>query len=101
MSSQQFISKLSLYLFWDMDKSQFDVERNSMQLIQRVLEYGNLNDWRITRDFYGMDKIVMDCKKMRTLDPKALSFVCAISNTRKEDYRCYQFRQSFQTLWNS
>ena len=78
-----------------------DAERYSASLIQRVLEYGTLQDWRLTRDYYGMNRIVADCKKLRTLDPMALSFVCAMSDTNKEDYRCYQFRQSSPTLWNS
>lgn len=101
MSTQSYISQLSPVLFWDMDKEQLDVERHSPGLIQRVLEYGTLQDWRLTRDFYGMDRIVADCKRLRTLDPMALSFVCALSNTNKEDYRCYHFRQSNPTLWNS
>ena len=101
MSTQSYISQLSPVLFWDMDKEQLDVERHSPGLIQRVLEYGTLQDWRLTRDFYGMDRIVADCKRLRTLDPMALSFICALSNTNKEDYRCYHFRQSNPTLWNS
>ena len=101
MSTQSYISQLSPVLFWDMDKENMDVERHSAGLIQRVLERGNLQDWRLTRDFYGMDRIVADCKRLRTLDPMALSFICMLSDTNKEDYRCYQFRQSNPTLWNS
>ncbi len=101
MSSVSYISQLSPVLFWDIDREHMDVERHSAGLIQRVLEYGTLQDWRLTRDYYGMDRIVSDCKRLRTLDPMALSFVCAMSHTNKEDYRCYQFRQSNPTPWNS
>ena len=101
MSTYSYISKLSPVLFWDVDREQMDAEQHSAGLIQRVLEYGTLQDWRLTRDYYGMDRIVADCKRLRTLDPMALSFICAMSNTNKEDYRCYQFKQSTQTLWNS
>ena len=101
MSSKAFIEQLSPVLFWDMDKSQLDVEKHARGLIQRVLEYGTLSDWRLTRDFYGLDTVVANCKQMRTLDPMALSFICAISDTKKEDYRCYQFRLSHPTHWNS
>ena len=80
---------------------QLDVNRSAAQLIQRVLEYGSLEDWRLTRDYYGLDKVVSYCKQMRTLEPTALSFICAISNTKPEDYRCYHFKQSRPTLWNS
>ena len=27
--------------------------------------------------------------------------ICAMAETKKEDYRCYTFRQSHPTLWNS
>ena len=101
MSSKAFIEQLSPVLFWDMDKSQLDVEKHARGLIQRVLEYGTLSDWRLTRDVYGLDTVVANCKQMRTLDPMALSFICAISDTKKEDYRCYHFRLSHPTHWNS
>jgi hypothetical protein len=101
MTYDEYIAQLSPVLFWDIDREHMDVERHSAGLIQRVLEYGTLQDWRLTRDYYGMDRIVSDCKRLRTLDPMALSFVCAMSHTNKEDYRCYQFRQSNPTPWNS
>ena len=101
MSEKQFIERLSEVLFWDIDKTNMDTERHAAGLIQRVLEYGTLDDWRLTRDYYGMERIVDECKQLRTLDPMALSFVCALSGTNKEDYRCYHFSQSNPTLWNS
>ena len=101
MSAAAFIAQLSPVLFWDIDRNNMDIERHSAGLIQRVLEYGTLQDWRLTRDYYGMDRIVADCKRLRTLDPMALSFICAMSDTKKEEYRCYQFRLLNQTPWNS
>lgn len=100
-NSMNLVKQLSQYLFWDIDMDLLDVEKNSSQLIQRVLEYGELEDWRKIRDFYGLARIADDCKKLRSLNPKALSFVCAITGTKKEDYRCYHIRQSFPTHWNS
>ncbi len=101
MTPEQIISKLSPVLFWDIDKSQFDLDKNAIQIVQRVLEYGELSDWLLIRDYYGLDKIVELCKQMRTLDPVCLAFICNISGTQKEEYRCYRFRQSNPTLWNS
>ena len=101
MSAYSYISQLTPVLFWDIDREHIDPERHSAGLIQRVLEHGTLQDWRLTRDYYGMERIVADCKRLRTLDPMALSLICAMSDTPKEDYRCWQFRQSNPTLWNS
>ncbi len=100
-TADQFLQKLSPVLFWDMDKAQIDVRKHAPSIIQRVLEFGTLDDWRLTRDFYGLNFVVECCKQLRALDPVALSFVCAISDTKKENYRCYHFRQSHPTLWNS
>ena len=101
MSSQECIGRLSSHLFWDIDLARADMDRAPAQIVQRVLEYGELSDWRLIRDYYGLDKIVEVCKQLRTLDPVCLSYICAISQTRKEDYRCYRTRQSNPTPWNS
>lgn len=100
MADKQLLQQLSRILFWDTDIEQVDVQAHSAFLIQRVLEYGSLDDWRLIRDFYGLDRIVADCKRLRTLNPMALSYICLLSNTSKSDYRCYQFAQSYPTLWN-
>ncbi len=101
MSSKECISRLSKMLFWDMDMEQADMDKYPRHIIQRVLEYGTLEDWRIIHSYYGLDKIVEECKQMRTLDPICLAFICAKSNTKEEEYRCYHTRQSFPTLWNT
>jgi len=101
MAAVEVIQQLSPYLFWDMDKSKLDMDKHSAHLISRVLEHGQLKDWRLIRNYYGLDRVVAECKRLRTLDPMALSFICTISNTNKEEYRCYHFAQSFPTLWNS
>ena len=60
------------------------------QIIQRVLEYGTLDDWRIIYRYYGLDKIVSTCKSMRNLDPKSLGIRLLHIQYEKEQYRCYQ-----------
>ncbi len=101
MCNKEWVSQLSDNLFWDVDISHADVDKYSGQIVQRVLEYGEWNDWKLILSYYGMEKIVDVCKRLRTLDPVCLSFICAISHTKKEDYRCFHIRQSNPTLWNS
>ncbi len=100
MSQQEYISKLSPHLFWDIDITKADMDTCPAQIIQRVLEYGQWEDWQLIRSYYGLDKIVSICKSLRTLDPKALAYICCISNTLKEEYRCYHTRLSNPTPWN-
>ncbi len=92
---------LSQYLFWDVDTAQYDADKYSAWTVQRVLEYGEMSDWNTILAYYGIKRIVEICKSLRTLTPQALSYICLISNTNKEDYRCYHTAQSSPTLWNS
>ena len=79
----------SNYLLWDAKNTTIDLERNSSYVVQRVLEYGELSDWRLLQEYYGLKRIVKIAKQLRSLDPKALSFLCVVSNTHEKDYRCY------------
>ena len=81
-------------LFWDIDAQDFGMERCPAQIVQRVLEYGQMNDWDIIRKYYGIPRVAEICKGLRTLDPRALAFITCISHTNKEDYRCYHIAQS-------
>ena len=101
MSNSDYIAQFTDNLFWDTDTSKLDLNEYPAYVIQRVLEYGEMQDWRLINRIYGLPKIVEVCKGLRTLDPVCLSFICAISHTQKEDYRCYRIKQSSPTLWNS
>lgn len=100
MVSEEFIMCFSANLFWDMDKRLLDMEACPAQIIQRVLEFGGMNDWRLLLSYYGLERVVDETKKIRSLDPKALSFISCVSNTSKEEYRCYHTQQSNNIHWN-
>ena len=101
MDGKEYLSKLSPSLFWDIDMSKASMDICPQQVVQRVLEYGSLADWRLIRNYYGLERIVELCKQMRTLDAVCLSYICLLSGTSKEEYRCYHTTQSNPTLWNS
>ena len=101
MSSKECIEQFSLNLFWDVNPSELQMDDNKGYIIQRVLEYGQMKDWLLINHYYGLDLIVEECKKLRTLNPVCLAFICTISHTSEEEYRCYHFRQSYPTPWNS
>ena len=92
---------LSQHLFWDIDVQKFDMDKNAAWIIQRVLEYGNMKDWMIIEDHFGIDKIVFYAQSLRTLDSVALSFLCFLSGQSKESFLCYRLAQSSPTPWNS
>ena len=100
MSGKECIANFSKGLFWYIDIRQVNMDDCPSQIVQRVLEYGNLSDWRIIYSYYGLEKIVNLCRNLRTLDAVALAFISGISNTPKESFRCYHTKQSNHTLWN-
>lgn len=101
MSQKEVLNNMSDVLFWDVDKSQADLEQYPAFIIQRVLEYGDWHDWKLLLAYYGLNRIVDVCKQLRTLDPVCLSFINAISDTQKEDFICYHTARLNATLWNS
>ena len=86
---KEILLQLSSPLLWDVDLKDVELDKQAGFFIQRVLEYGDLNDWSLILSYFGLDTIVAECKKLRTLDPICLSYITAISHTKKEEYRCY------------
>ena len=50
MKKEITINDFSQHLFWDVDLNGFDFEKHKMHLIQKVLEYGFIEDWRLLKD---------------------------------------------------
>ncbi len=94
MSKQECIQGFSDYIFWDVDRASIDLSLNAPYVVQRVLEYGQIGDWKLLLEYYGLDQIVKVSKKLRTLDSRALSFISTVSKTPIEQFRCYNTRQS-------
>ena len=100
MTANECINTFSNHLFWDVHKEYIDIDRHSKYIIKRVLEYGVWNDWMVLRIYYGLPRIVEEVKKMRDLEPRALAYIASISNTPKEEFRCYTYQHSIPQHWN-
>lgn len=100
MSEKDYIYSFSKYLFWDVDKDSIDLEANASYVVKRVLELGQLNDWNLLMSRYGMQRIAHIAQNLRTLEPKALSFISAVSSLPKESFRCFTTKQSTPTPWS-
>lgn len=93
------ISELSGHLFWDVDRSQLRFEEHQRFIVQRILEYGLLNDWLLLRKSMSIDEIASVSKELRSLDDISLNFISKLSGQVKEDFRCYTIRPSQNKLW--
>jgi len=94
------ISDLSSHLFWDIDKNSLCPKKNKRIIIQRVLDYGLMNDWKLIKEFYGTQEIANVAVDIRDLDPKSASFISALSKIPIEKFLCYTTTQSQENYWN-
>lgn len=90
----------SSYLFWDVDKTQLDIDRSKTYIIDRVLSHGMLSDWYIIKELYGLETIRDIVLKMRHLDKSVLYFCAAYFDEPLSNFRCYNYAQSNPTHWN-
>jgi hypothetical protein len=95
------IGQFSKHLFWDVDRTTVDVQEHKSWLIARVLEYGEMKDWKTLLAVYSLSEIVKSAQNVRSLDSKTVSFLCVVGQVAKESFRCYMLRQLKPTLWNS
>jgi len=79
-------------LFWDVDPQEVDFDRNRRWFVVRVLEYGLIEDWKSLLKLYSLEEIVMAAQTARTLEPKAFSFICFVSRSPKESFRCFTMK---------
>lgn len=64
-------------LFWDTDINNIDMVKNKRYIIERILKFGDLDDYRWMRDTYSVEDIKNVILEERSdLDPKSLNFWC-------------------------
>lgn len=93
--------KFSENLFWDIDAATLDYGKHQRFIVQRVVEYGSLKDWRLICAYYGLNSIVAAAQGLRSLEKKAHVFLAAIGNVPVESFRCYTLKQSNPKHWIS
>ena len=101
MKSHITINNFSKYLFWDVDLKTFDLDKHKVQMIQKVLELGQIEDWKLLKTYYGLETIKEVSLNLRSLDVVTLSFLSTIFNIDKTEFRCYKHKQLVQNVWNS
>ena len=90
---------ISKTAFWDVNFDEIDFEKNTRDVINRVLMNGKLSDWLEINDFYGIEKIKQEIIQMRYLSNITLNFCCFYYQIPKEEFRCYKLKQSIPKLW--
>lgn len=94
------LSDFSAHLFWDVDKEKLDLQIHKQQVIRQVLEHGLLSDWLIINSLYGLKTIAETTASFRQLDPRAFSFIVALSGMPKESFACFTTNPLMPKHWN-
>ncbi len=95
------IDDFSPYLFWDIDKSQLDLNTSKEQIIYKVVEYGMMKDWLLLQKIYPKEVIKEVVLNLRSLDKVTISYLSHFFKIDKTQFRCYKQSQSSQYFWNS
>ncbi len=61
-------------LLWEYDLNTFHWDRSYKIVIERVLERGNLKEWREIVTFYGKEKILQSIEWSAQLDERGKTF---------------------------
>ena len=99
MESKRPIDILSKHLFWDINPDLLEWEKSKNTIIGRVLERGTLKEWKCIVEIYSIEKIVETLKTFSYLNPIDLNFIATISNTPKEQFKCYNTRLLTSQHW--
>jgi hypothetical protein len=94
------IEDFSLSLFWDIDKSKLDFDKNRRFVIERSLMQGTLSDWQVIKRYYGKTIIKKESMQIRYLDNQTLSFCSTYFKEPIQNFRCYALKQLNPTHWN-
>ena len=88
-------------IFWDLDSEKLDLKKNSFQIIDRILEWGDFPQVRWMFKTYSKKEIIEVVKKSRQLSLKSANFWAMYYNIPKNEVRCLtkSFRAIQRSIW--
>jgi hypothetical protein len=88
--------------FWDVSlnkDSKDEFEKYSSYIIQKVFDFGTLNDIIQIVKYYGKKRVKKEITQVN-LKEKTISLCCVLFNLKKTNFKCYRQRQLSPKLWN-
>ena len=87
---ENFLSKLSKYLFWDYDIYKLDPDVDRKLILERVFSRGTESDEMAAFGYYEEDAIKRAVVEIKYLDKKTLNYLSVILNVQREKFKCYK-----------
>lgn len=95
-----FLKQLNKTYFWDIDPGNLDEIKSSRLIIERVMNYGNLNEIQLIKNHYGEKEIKKTVCNLNYIDPKTLNFISILFNIPKNKFKCYTREQLMNQHWS-
>lgn len=92
------LEQLSKKAFWDVDMQKMDAERNSNHIIQKVFEFGTLQDMAVTHRYYGSQRIKEAFVHYTFFLPDLAAFAAIIFDIDKESLKCFSPKQTQRSI---
>ena len=93
------IRDLSPEIFWDTNIEDINKNKHLSFILERVMVYGQLKDWKILNKIYSLETIKKIAISVRSLDDFSISFLSLVLNVDKNEFRCYILKQSQKNFW--
>ena len=74
VASQKTVPKIRRHLLWEYDFDRFDFKNSAFIVIERVIERGNMEEWREILRYYGRNEVLEVARKSKQLDKKDKHF---------------------------
>jgi len=95
-----FTEQLNSAYFWDIAPSNLDEVKSKRLIIERVMNFGNFDEIKLLKEFYGEKVIINTLCTLSYIDPKTLNFISLFFNVPKTKFKCYSRKQSTNQPWN-
>lgn len=86
-------------IFWDVVFENINYDAKANFVIERVFEWGDVEDIRNCRRYYGDEKVTEALLNAKFLPEHTMYFASAVINKPLKEFRCYILRQSNPTLF--
>ena len=86
-------------IFWDVVFENINYDAKANFVIERVFEWGDVEDIRNCRRYYGDEKVTEALLNAKFLPEHTMYFASAVINKPLKEFRCYILRQSNSTLF--
>jgi len=88
------------HLFWDVDRKKIDPEKHRQFIVERILDRGDLDDFKWSEKYYGkktMKEIFL--KSAKKFNAKTRNFWCLLFNLEKSQCTARQLTQKQSPFW--